>query len=142
MEPPTSHALRAYTPRDKKAVKTAAQTFRPNPALNSEQIITELGVGEALVSFLDHAGRPSIVEHAKILPPHSHIGSLTNDERAILIKNSSIYGKYNHFFDNQSVRKQITNAGISLFNTVKTLGNQAGEKYIRGLLGSLIRKIG
>jgi len=93
------HALRAYTPRDQKAVKVAAQTFRPNPALKTEQVITELGVGEALVSFLDEAGRPSIVEHATLLPPHSQIGPLTAEERQALINSSFIYGKYEHYFD-------------------------------------------
>jgi len=93
------HALRAFTPRDQKAVKIAAQTFRPNPALNTEQAITELGVGEALVSFLDDAGRPSVVERAVILPPHSQIGPLTDDERSTLIKKSAIYGKYDQYFD-------------------------------------------
>ena len=96
------HALRAFTPRDQKAVKTAAQTFRPNPALKTEQVITELGVGEALVSFLDTAGRPSMVEQAKMLPPHSQIGPLTDEEREALIKNSIIYGKYDQFFDRYS----------------------------------------
>ena len=93
------HALRAFTPRDQKAVKVAAQTFRPNPALNTEQVITELGVGEALVSFLDEAGRPSVVERAYILPPHSQIGPLTEEERAALVKKSTIYGKYDQSFD-------------------------------------------
>jgi len=96
------HALRAYTPRDQKAVKIAAQTFRPNPAFKTEQVISELGVGEALVSFLDAAGRPSIVEHAKMLPPHSQIGPITDDERAALIKNSIIFGKYDQYFDRYS----------------------------------------
>ena len=93
------HALRAYTPRDQKAVKTAAQTFRPNPKLNTEQVITELGVGEALVSFLDEAGRPSMVERAFMLPPHSQIGPLTEEERTMLIKKSMLYGKYDNSFD-------------------------------------------
>jgi len=93
------HALRAFTPRDQKAVRTAAQTFRTNPALNTEQAITELGVGEALVSFLDDAGRPSIVERAMILPPHSQIGPLTSEERTELIEKSPIYGKYEEYFD-------------------------------------------
>ena len=93
------HALRAYTPRDQKSVKVAAQTFRPNPSLNTEQVITELGVGEALVSFLDEAGRPSIVERAMMLPPHSQIGPLTDDEREVLIKKSTLYGKYENYFD-------------------------------------------
>ena len=101
------HALRAYTPRDQKAVKIAAQTFRPNPELRTEQVITELGVGEALVSFLDAAGRPSIVERAVILPPHSQIGPLTDDERATLIKKSTIYGKYDQSFDRYSAYEAL-----------------------------------
>ena len=75
------HALRAYTPRDQKAVKAAAETFRPNPALDTAQVITELGVGEALVSFLDEKGRPNIVERAFILPPASQIGPIDAAER-------------------------------------------------------------
>ena len=101
------HALRAYTPRDQKAVKTAAQTFRPNPALKTEQVITELGVGEALVSFLDPAGRPTMVERAMMLPPHSQIGPLTDDERAALIKMSAIYGKYDQSFDRYSAYEML-----------------------------------
>ena len=101
------HALRAYTPRDQKAVKTAAQTFRPNPALKTEQVITELGVGEALVSFLDPAGRPTMVERAWMLPPHSQIGPLTDDERAALSKNSTIYGKYDQSFDRYSAYEML-----------------------------------
>jgi len=101
------HALRAYTPRDQKAVKIAAQTFRPNPALNTEQVITELGVGEALVSFLDEAGRPSIVERAFVLPPHSQIGPLTEEERDMLLKNSTIFGKYEQYFDRFSAYEML-----------------------------------
>ena len=96
------HALRAYTPRDQKAVKVAAQTFRPNPAIKTEQVITELGVGEVLVSFLDAEGRPSIVEQAKMLPPHSQIGPITDAERAELMKKSFIYGKYEEAIDRWS----------------------------------------
>jgi DNA helicase HerA-like ATPase len=96
------HALRAYTPRDQKAVKIAAQTFRPNPNLKTEQVITELGVGEALVSFLDQAGSPSIVERAVILPPHSQIGPLTPQEREEHIKTSKLFGKYENYFDRKS----------------------------------------
>ena len=96
------HALRAYTPRDQKAVKVAAQTFRTNPALNTEKVISELGVGEVLVSFLDPQGRPSVVERAKMLPPHSQIGPVTDEERAELIKSSVIYGKYDEAIDRWS----------------------------------------
>ena len=96
------HALRAYTPRDQKAVRVAAQTFRQNPALNTEQVITELGVGEVLVSFLDSQGRPTIVEQAKMLPPHSQINPITEEERAEHIKKSFIYGKYDEAIDRWS----------------------------------------
>ena len=81
------HALRAYTPRDQKAVKAAAETFRPNPALDTAQVITELGVGEALVSFLDEKGRPNIVERAFILPPASQIGPIDAAERKAAMAN-------------------------------------------------------
>ena len=180
--------LCAFTPRDQKAVKIAAQTFRPNPALNTEQVITELGVGEALVSFLDEAGRPSMVDRAIILPPHSQIGPLTDEERDVLVKKSTIYGKYDHYFDRFSAyemlqqqqqqqqqiqqqqqqhqqqqhstpkpqtttrskpattrtttaRKQSGSAGATIAKTVvSTLGSSQGQRLIRGLLGSLIRK--
>jgi len=119
------HALRAYTPRDQKAVKIAAQTFRPNPAFKSEQIICELGVGEALVSFLDSAGRPSMVEQAKMLPPHSQIGPITEDERAALIKNSIIYGKYDHYFDRYSAYEHFKDqAAITQQQQATTVKNQ------------------
>src|SRR5687768_9784385 len=90
------HALRAFTPRDQKAVRAAAETFRQNPAINVEQAITELGVGEALVSFLDAEGRPSIVDRALILPPRSQLPPLSVEERRVLINQSpagAVYGK-------------------------------------------------
>ncbi len=96
------HALRAFTPRDQKAVKTAAETFRQNPKLNVEQAITELGVGEALVSFLDDQGRPGIVERAFVLPPHSKIGPITDEERQVVIKKSPVYGAYEKTIDRES----------------------------------------
>ena len=101
------HALRAYTPRDQKAVKVAAQTFRPNPALNTEMVITELGVGEALVSFLDDMGRPAVVERAKMLPPHSQIGPITDEERVVFLKKSMLYGKYDQSFDRISAFEML-----------------------------------
>ncbi len=76
------HALRAFTPRDQKAVKAAADTMRANPAFDAATVITELGVGEALVSFLDEQGRPTVVERGMVLPPASRIGPLTAAERA------------------------------------------------------------
>src|SRR5277367_587040 len=88
------HALRAFTPRDQKAVKTAAETLRPNPKLNVEAVITELGVGEALVSFLDGKGIPGMVERAMVCPPHSQIGPITAEQRQQLMKTSMVAGVY------------------------------------------------
>ncbi|HSI96348.1 MAG TPA: helicase HerA-like domain-containing protein [Methylophilaceae bacterium] len=96
------HALRAFTPRDQKAVKSAAETFRPNPEVDVEAAITELGVGEALVSLLDEKGRPHPVERAFICPPGSRLGSATDDERQQTIQSSVLYGHYEKQVDRES----------------------------------------
>ena len=96
------HALRAYTPKDQKAVKTAADTFRPNPAFKTDEAIMNLETGEALVSFLDEKGAPTIVERAKILFPLSQIGAITEGQRLDIIKQSRIYGKYDTPVDRES----------------------------------------
>jgi DNA helicase HerA-like ATPase len=96
------HALRAFTPRDQKAVKSAAETFRSNPKFKVEEVITELGVGEALVSFLDEKGIPGVVERAKIVPPQSQIGPILPEERNQLIRSSVIYGVYEKQIDRES----------------------------------------
>ncbi len=96
------HALRAYTPKDQKAVRSAAETFRPNPNFKVEDVITELGVGEALVSFLDEKGVPGIVERAKIAPPQSQIGPILPEVRNRLIRSSDIYGVYEKMVDRES----------------------------------------
>ena len=101
------HALRAFTPRDQKAVKTAAETLRPNPKLNAEKAITELGVGEALVSLLDEKGSPCMVERAFIVPPGSQIGPITDDERAQLIQSSDVYGHYEKAVDRESAYEKL-----------------------------------
>src|SRR5438477_2398932 len=88
------HALRAFTPRDQKAVKAAAETMRANPKLDTERVITELGVGEALISLLDDKGRPCPVERAYILPPASRIGPISDAERAGIVKSSVVFGHY------------------------------------------------
>jgi hypothetical protein len=88
------HALRAFTPRDQKAVKAAAETFRPNPALDTAQAITELGKGEALVSFLEGNGAPSVVERALIRPPSARVGPITPEERKAIIAKSPVRGAY------------------------------------------------
>jgi hypothetical protein len=96
------HALRAYTPKDQKAVKTAADTFRANPEFKTDEAIMNLETGEALVSFLDEKGAPSIVERAKVLFPLSQIGAITEGQRMDIIKQSRIYGKYDTPVDRES----------------------------------------
>lgn len=96
------HALRAFSPRDQKAVKAAAETMRDNPNLDEETVITELGVGEALVSCLDEKGRPGIVERAFVLPPHAQIGPITPDERKQIIAGSLLAGHYEKEVDRES----------------------------------------
>ena len=96
------HALRAYTPKDQKAVKTAADTFRANPAFKTDEAIMNLETGEALVSFLDPKGAPAMVERAKILFPLSQIGAVTEGQRLDIIKQSRIYGKYDTPIDRES----------------------------------------
>ena len=96
------HALRAFSPRDQKAVQSAAETFRANPKLNVAETITQLAVGEALISFLDESGTPAVVERAFVLPPHSQVGPIAPAERDALIKQSVIYGTYETPLDRES----------------------------------------
>jgi DNA helicase HerA-like ATPase len=101
------HALRAFTPRDQKAVKTAADTLRPNPKIKAEQVITELGVGEALVSFLDEKGTPCVVERAFIVPPGSQLGPISDAERQQAIKSSDVFGHYEKTIDRESAYEKL-----------------------------------
>jgi len=101
------HALRAFTPRDQKAVRVAAQTFRINPELDTEKAITELGVGEALVSFLDEKGAPGIVQRAFVCPPHSQIGAITPEQRQKIITGSVVYGHYEKVKDRESAYEML-----------------------------------
>ena len=101
------HALRAYTPKDQKAVKTAADTFRANPAFKTDEAIMQLETGEALVSFLDEKGAPNMVERAKILFPLSQIGAVTEGQRLDIIKQSRIYGKYDTPVDRESAFEML-----------------------------------
>lgn len=96
------HALRAFTPRDQKAVKSAAETFRANPAVDVVTVITELGVGEALISFLDEKGIPAPVERALICPPGSRLGAITDTERQTVIQSSMLFGHYEKNVDRES----------------------------------------
>ena len=104
------HALRAYSPKDQKAVRVAADTFRANPAFNTYNTLLELGTGEALVSFLDEKGTPSVVERAKILFPLSQIGAISEAERSDIIRRSRLYGRYDHPVDRESAYELITAA--------------------------------
>ena len=105
------HALRAFTPKDQKAVKAAAQTMRANPAFDTEQAIQALGTGEALISFLDAKGSPSVVERAMVIAPCSRMGPVTDDERNGLINHSPVYGKYEEEIDRESAFEKLQ-AGV------------------------------
>jgi uncharacterized protein len=96
------HALRAFTPRDRKIIKSVAQSFRPNPMFDTETVVTELGIGEALVSVLDEKGRPLPVQHTVICPPESRIGPLSQEERLDRIDRSPLKGRYDHVVDRES----------------------------------------
>ncbi len=102
------HALRAYTPKDQKAVKTAADTFRANPNFRTDEAIMNLETGEALVSFLDAKGAPTMVQRAKVLFPLSQIGAITTEQRTTIIRQSRIYGKYDTMVDRESAYEVLT----------------------------------
>lgn len=161
------HALRAFTPRDQKAVKTAATTFRANPDLDVEKAITELGVGEALVSLLDEKGTPGIVRRAFIAPPHSRLGAITADERQRTIRASVIYGHYESAVDRESAYELLKERraqaqevsqqqqapareessplmdaagdilGSFAKSAARSVGTSLGRQIMRGVLGSL-----
>jgi len=160
------HALRAFTPKDQKAVKTAADTFRANPKLDVARAITELAVGEALVSVLDERGAPTVVERALVFPPRTQLAPLDPAARTALIKASSVYGHYEQAVDRESAyerlkgraaahggpadapaprgragggaQDQVTKAVISIgTSVVRSMGTQAGRSIVRGVLGAL-----
>ncbi|NTW57642.1 MAG: DUF853 family protein [Nitrospirae bacterium] len=160
------HALRAFTPRDQKAVRAAAQTFRAAPGLDVEKAITELGVGEALVSVLDTKGSPTPVDRALICPPHSRLTPLTTDERSSVIKGSVLFGHYEKTADRESAyeklkakakaqqaeeapaAKHVGRAepqsdaskifGAMAKSAAHAIGSQIGRQIIRGVLGSIL----
>ncbi|MFA7300144.1 MAG: helicase HerA-like domain-containing protein [Sideroxydans sp.] len=159
------HALRAFSVRDQKAVRAAAETMRDNPVLDEEVAITELGVGEALVSLLDEKGRPTVVERALIVPPCAQIGPLTATERQQIITSSLVAGHYEKAVDRESayellkaraVQAEAATAPPALSpsgsansrrqgvaetlvkSMVRTVGSAVGRQIVRGLLGSLL----
>lgn len=161
------HALRAFTPKDKKVVKASAASFRQNPKIDAEKLITELGVGEALVSVLDADGKPTPVEHVYIKPPESRIGPLTDEERKTHLSRSPYKGRYDEVVDRESAYEllkekadkkaaaaeaQATTGKSSgskrrstrqspveamISSAARSMGNQIGRQLMRGILGSL-----
>ena len=112
------HALHAYTPKEQKAVKAAAESFRENPEFKTYDTLLELGIGEALISVLDENGVPTIVKRATILPPQSQMGPIEDSQRESLIKNSLLYIRYNESYDRDSAyeflqRRNVTNAELA-----------------------------
>ena len=130
------HALRAFTPRDQKAVTAAAQTFRQNPKLNVEKVLTELGVGEALVSMLDEDGKPGVVERAKIVPPRSQVGAITPDQRKQIISSSAIAGHYEKAVDRESAYEKLqARAGQTTAGGCCAGGNATVSARLAGDIG-------
>ena len=125
------HALRAYTPKDQKAVKTAADTFRPNPEFKTEEAISTLETGEALVSFLDEKGAPGIVQRAKILFPLSQIGAVTPEQRNQIIRSSRVYGKYDTPVDSESAYEMLMKEAEAQ-NLPATTDEKGGEIEKKG----------
>lgn len=130
------HALRAFTPRDQKAVQAAAQTFRPNPKLDTAAVITQLGKGEALVSFLEGNGTPAMVERVMVRPPSARIGPVTPEERKAIMAASPVKGKYDTTIDSRSAYEVLQKR---IAGTAATAGASGGG--ILGQLGSIVGSI-
>lgn len=128
------HALRAFTPRDQKAVKTAAETMRPNPAFDAAQAITELGVGEALVSFLDDKGRPQVTERAFVIAPDSRLGPLSEAERRALIAGSVIHGHYEQGVDRESAYERLRAQGEASAAAAQQAASREGGGGLNDIL--------
>jgi len=133
------HALRAFTPRDQKAVKAAAQTMRPNPGFDTEKAIQEVGVGEAVVSFLDEKGRPGMVERVYILPPASRIGPITPEERKAVIAASPVAGVYEQTVDRESAYEKLKGRAVESSKD-STAAAAAGDGG--GIMGSIKDSLG
>ena len=141
------HALRAYTPKDQKAVKTAADTFRPNPAFKTDEAIMNLETGEALVSFLDEKGAPSVVERAKILFPLSQIGAITEGQRIDAIKQSDLYGKYDTPIDRESAFEVLMAEAEEAMKAAEEAqetaakGKQKATKQKAGIVSKVVKAV-
>ena len=144
------HALRAFTPKDQKAVKTAADTFRANPEFKTADAIMELGTGEALVSFLDEKGAPSMVERAKILFPLSQIGAVSEGQRGQIIKQSRLYGKYDKVVDRESAFEVLVAEAEATMKAEQEAAEAAAEEkkpkakksegsgLLKGIMGAVV----
>jgi uncharacterized protein len=139
------HALRAFTPRDQKAVTAAAQTFRPNPKLDTARVIMELGKGEALVSFLEGGGTPSMVERVMIRPPSARIGPVTPEERKAIISKSPVKGKYDTAVDAESayemIQKRIDGTAATADEANAGAGGAGSGGGILGQIGAIVGTI-
>src|SRR6476660_9725526 len=132
------HALRAFTPRDQKAVAAAATTMRANPTLDIEKVITQLGKGEALVSFLEENGRPNVVERAYILPPASRIGPISLDERKAVIASSAVAGVYEKNVDRESAYEKLRSRIADSTPTINAPSDGGIMGTIRDSMGGLM----
>ena len=133
------HALRAFTPRDQKAVKATAQTMRQKPGLDIETAITELAVGEALISLLDSKGRPTMTERVYVLPPGSQIGPITPEQRQALLKNSLVAGVYEQVVDRESAHEKLQVRAAAGAATAQAApnGGALGRTDSGGIMGGL-----
>src|SRR3979490_2788260 len=129
------HALRAFTPRDQKAVRAAAETFRPNPKLDTAQVIMELGKGEALGSVLEGNGKPTMVERTMIRPPSARVGPITPEERKAVIANSPVKGKYDQAIDSESAYEVLQKR---VGGSAASAGGAAGGGGILGQIGAIV----
>lgn len=140
------HALRAFSPRDQKAVRAAAETMRDNPKLDEESAITELGVGEALVSLLDEKGRPTMVERALIVPPEAQIGPINDNERSAIIKSSVLAGHYEAMEDRESayekIKGRVEQKQAAAEQTTANQNNNASGTGIGDMLGGIFGNTG
>jgi DNA double-strand break repair helicase HerA and related ATPase len=136
------HALRAFTPRDQKAVAAAAQTFRPNPKLDTAKVIMELGKGEALVSFLEGNGTPAMVERVMVRPPTGRIGPITPEERKAIMAKSPVKGKYDTTIDSESayevLQKRVAGTAASPADASAGAGGVGG---VLGQIGAIVGTI-
>ena len=139
------HALRAYTPKDQKAVKTAADTFRANPDFKTDEAIMNLETGEALVSFLDEKGAPNMVQRAKVLFPLSQIGAITEGQRMDIIKQSRVYGKYDTPIDRESayeiLMKESEEQQAAEAETKEKGNAEKGGKKKSGIMGKVLKAV-